>query len=69
MTCYLMFLSEVARKARVSRGEAEGILRALEGEVGHNKELIKAVVDAESGEALRARLRKRVGREKDVAYA
>lgn len=67
MVCYLVFKGLVSRLAGVSEREAEDILRDIEREVGHNKELIKAVVDAE-GEDLKKRLRRK-GRERSVAYA
>ena len=73
MTCWLVFLSTVKnylKEYSINDEQAKLILQDIEKEVGHNKELIKAVVDMER-EALIKRLRRK-GKEKQkksIAYA
>jgi hypothetical protein len=74
MVCWMMFLDVVKnylREYNVTDQEAKEILLDIENEVGHNKDLIKAVVDFEK-EGLIKRLKKKKkakGREKEMAYA
>lgn len=70
MTCYLMFKNLVKEKLKrfnITDENAEEILKDIEKEVGHNHELIKAIVDIED-EKLMKRLKKKK-KEVDVAYA
>ena len=72
MTCYLMFknlVKEMLKNFNVTDEEVVEILEDIENEVGHNKELIKAVVDFE-GEALIKRLKKKKKqKEIEMTYA
>lgn len=73
MTCWMMFLDVVKKYLRdynVTDQEAKEILQDIEKEVGHNKELIKAVVDFEQAGLIR-RLKKKKKEEeaeKEAAY-
>ncbi|MFH0986677.1 MAG: hypothetical protein V1911_01370 [Candidatus Micrarchaeota archaeon] len=61
MVCYLMFkklVQDLLKDYNVNEQEAVEILQDIEKEVGHNKELIKAIVDFE-GENLIKRLKKK----------
>jgi predicted nucleotidyltransferase len=67
----MKFLDFVANKAGVSQEDARDILKEIENEVGHDENLIKAVVDAEDSEALLKRLkkkRKKKEREESISY-
>jgi hypothetical protein len=71
MTCYLAFINLVKQRLKVTDSEAEEILRDMEREVGHNHELIKALIDIE-GELMLKRLKKRKkkkNKEEEVSYA
>lgn len=69
MTCWMKYLNLVMRLAKVSEGDAEKILKDIEDEVGHDENVIKAVVDAErEGLIKRLRKKKRV-KEESIAYA
>lgn len=74
MTCYLMFknaVKEILKKYNVNDEQAVEILKDVEKEVGHNKELIKAIVDLE-GENLIKRLKKKKEKSKKeelIGYA
>jgi hypothetical protein len=75
MTCWLKYVSDARRhlkKYNVNDSQAEEILKQIEGEVGHNSELIKAVVDFEK-EGLIKRLKKKkikqkAKKETSIAY-
>lgn len=67
MTCWMKFVSLVARLAKVSEEDAIRILQDVEDDVGHDENLIKAVVDAER-EGLKKRLRKKKKEEESMAY-
>ena len=74
MVCWMMFLNVVKnylREYNISDEEAKEILLNIEGEVGHNKELIKAVVDFEKGDLIKRLKKKKKAkkREKEMAYA
>lgn len=60
MVCYLMFKGLVRSllKNKITDSEAEEILKDIEKEVGHNHDLIKAVIDFE-GAGLAKRLKKK----------
>ena len=67
MTCYLMFINLVKQRLKIGDSEAEEILRDMEQEVGHNHEMIKALIDLE-GQLMLKRLKKRKKKE-EVSYA
>ena len=61
MACYLMFkqlVKDLLKKYNVNDEQAVEILLDIEQEVGHNKELIKAIIDFEK-ESLIRRLKKK----------
>ena len=61
MVCYLAFkqlVKDLLKKHNVNDQEAIEILQDIEKEVGHNRELIKAIIDFEK-EGLIRRLKKR----------
>ena len=69
MVCWMAYLELVKQLTGVGDEDARRILQDIEGEVGHDKNLIKAIVDAEK-EGLARRLRKkRRKEEKTIAYA
>jgi hypothetical protein len=71
MVCWMMFLSVVKnylREYNITDQEAKEILLDIEKEVGHNKELIKAVVDFEQAALIRRLKKKSAKREKELAY-
>ena len=71
MVCYLVFkdtVKERLKKFNVTDSQAVEILQDIEREVGHNRELIKAVVDLE-GENLIKRLKKKKKKEEEMSYA
>ncbi len=73
MTCWMKFLVPVKnylREYNVTDLEARQILESIEKEIGHNPNLIKAVVDTEKAGLIR-RLRRRSKekkKEEEVAY-
>ncbi|MCD6522207.1 MAG: hypothetical protein J7K68_00505 [Candidatus Diapherotrites archaeon] len=68
MVCWMIYVNLVKQLTGVSEKDAIDILRDIEEEVGHNKELIKAVVDAE-GPNLIKRLKRKKHKKKNIAYA
>jgi hypothetical protein len=60
-------VKEKLKRFNITDENAEEILKDIEKEVGHNHELIKAIVDIED-EKLMKRLKKKK-KEVDVAYA
>jgi hypothetical protein len=70
MVCWMKYVNAVKKLAKVSEEDAIAILKDIEDEVGHDENLIKAVVDAER-EGLKKRLRKkkRSKAEESVAYS
>ncbi|MCD4740042.1 hypothetical protein K8R43_02490 [archaeon] len=68
MTCWMKFVSLVARLAKVSEEDAIKILQSIEDDVGHDENLIKAIVDAEREDLIK-RLRKKKKREEEAAIA
>ena len=69
MVCWMKFLELVKQLTGVSDDDAKEILEDIEDEVGHDENLIKAVVDAEK-EGLKKRLRKKKKDvEESIAYS
>ena len=58
MVCWMMFKDLVRKLTGVSDKEAVEILKDIENEVGHDTNLIKAVIDFE-GQGLVKRLKKK----------
>ena len=72
MTCYLMFkdaVKSILKKYNVNDKQAVEILLDIEREVGHNKELIGAVVDLERENLIKRLKKKEKKRETASAYA
>lgn len=72
MTCYLMFKNAVKnylKKYNVNDEQATEILLDIEREVGHNKELISAVVDLERENLIKRLKKKKEKREVAMTYA
>ena len=69
MTCYLAFKNLVKNLLKISDDEAVEILQDIEKEVGHNKELIKAVIDIEGISLLKRLKKKKSKKEIQTAYA
>ena len=73
MTCWMKFMGAVKNylsEYNVSDLEARQILEGIEKEVGHNPNLIKAIVDSEKAGLIR-RLKRRSlekKKEEEVAY-
>lgn len=74
MVCWMRYINTVKKYLRnydISDEQAKDILLDIEDEVGHNADLIKAIVDFER-EALIKRLkkkRKKKAKGKHIAYA
>ena len=68
MVCWMAFLDKVKRLTGVSEKDAIAILKQIEGEIGHNKLLIGAVVDSE-GANLTKRLKKRKRQKEEATIA
>jgi len=73
MTCWMKFLGSVKnylREYNVTDLEARQILESIEKEVGHNPNLIKAVVDTEKAGLIKRlkRRSKEKKKEEEVAY-
>ncbi|MBI2529743.1 MAG: hypothetical protein HYW05_01195 [Candidatus Diapherotrites archaeon] len=66
MTCWMMYLNYVRKllKNKITNDEAVEILRDIEGQFGHDKVTIKAVIDAEK-ENLIKRLGKKEKKRKE----
>ena len=64
----MKFMELVKQLTGVSDDDAREILEDIEDEVGHDENLIKAVVDAEK-EGLKKRLRKKKKREEEASVA
>lgn len=72
MTCYLMFknlVKEMLKNFNVTDEEVIEILEDVEKEVGHNKELIKAVVDFEQKALIKRLKKKKKQKEIEMTYA
>jgi hypothetical protein len=72
MVCWLVFLNVVKKYLsayNVNDEEAKEILLDIEKEVGHNKDLIKAVVDFEKEGLIKRLKKKKKARGKEMAYA
>ena len=67
MVCWMKYVNTVQKYLKdydVNREQAEEILRDVEKQVGHNVELIKAVVDFEKGNLISRLKKKKKGKEK-----
>ncbi|MEM0372258.1 MAG: hypothetical protein QXO69_00220 [archaeon] len=72
MTCYLMFKNAVKnylKKYNVNDEQAIDILMDIEREVGHNRELISAVVELERENLIKRLKKKREKRDVAMTYA
>ena len=72
MTCYLVFknlVKEMLKSFNVTDEEVVEILEDVENEVGHNKELIKAVVDFEREALIKRLKKKKKQKEIEMTYA
>ena len=72
MTCWMKFLGTVKGylgQYNINDSEAKQILEDIERDVGHNPNLIKAVVDTEkAGLIKRLKRRSKEKKEEEVAY-
>ena len=68
MTCWMKFLGLVQDLTGVSEPEAVDILKDVERDVGHEENLIKAVIDMEQATLVK-RLKKRKKSEDEHAVA
>ena len=72
MTCYLVFknlVKEMLKNFNVTDEEVVEILEDVENEVGHNKELIKEVVDFEREALIKRLKKKKKQKEIEMTYA
>ena len=71
MTCWLRFVGNVKgylKTYKLSDKQAKQILEDIEREVGHNPNLIKAVVDLEKGSLIKRLKRREKEKEIEIAY-
>lgn len=72
MVCWMRFLNvvkEYLREYNLSDEDAKEILRDVEKEVGHNENLIKAMIDLEKKKLIRRLKKKKKIEEKEIAAA
>lgn len=71
MVCWMKYINTVQKYLKdydVNREQAEEILRDVEKQVGHNAELIKAVVDFEKKNLINRLKKKKKEKQKEEVY-
>jgi hypothetical protein len=71
MVCWMKYINTVQKYLKdynVNKEQAEEILRDVEKQVGHNANLIKAIVDFEKGNLIKRLKKKKKEKQKEEAY-